>query len=61
MNEEFEELSQAEDEGIDINDPWQVLLLCRSLNVTKSQLEAAVRAVGNDSQDIRHYLLDQHH
>jgi hypothetical protein len=61
MNEEFEELSQTEDRDIDINDPWQVLLLCRSLNVTKSQLEAAVRAVGNDSHDIRHYILDQHH
>ena len=61
MNEEFEEISQTEQRDIDINDPWQVLLLCRSLNVTKSQLEAAVRAVGNDSQEIRHYILDQHH
>jgi hypothetical protein len=61
MNEEREQISQDEEREIDIKDPWQVLLWCRSLNVTKSQLEAAVLAVGNNSEEIRHYLMDQHH
>ncbi len=57
MNEERESLARPDDEQeIDIRNSWQVLLWCRTLGITKSQLEEAINAVGTDADAITRYI-----
>ena len=58
MNEQ-ESLSPPAEDQIDVKDSWQVLWWCRILNITKTQLETAVDAVGCEPKDIRHYLFQR--
>ncbi len=41
---------------IDMDDSWLVLWWCRQLGLTKSQLEQAVRTVGNSITEVKEYL-----
>jgi hypothetical protein len=45
-----------EEWSIDMDDSWLVLWWCRQLGLTKSQLEHAVRAVGNSIVEVKDYL-----
>ncbi len=60
MNDEREELVPSGDGQINIRDAWQVLWWCRSLNITKTQLETAIEAVGNDPEVVRRYVINKH-
>lgn len=57
MNDEREALVPSEDERINTKDAWQVLLWCRNLNITKTQLEIAIAAVGDDPEDVKRYFI----
>ena len=41
---------------IDINDPSEVKNWCRDLGCTKSELKAAVKAVGTSASKVRQWL-----
>jgi hypothetical protein len=56
MNDEHYLPTSSEDERIDTRDSWQVLWWCRTLNITKTQLEDAINAVGNEPGDVKRYL-----
>jgi hypothetical protein len=60
MNDELEALSPLENERIDVKDAWQVLWWCRSLNITKTQLELAIDAVGDEPDCIMQYFSHNH-
>lgn len=46
---------------INIHDPWQVLWWCQYFCVSKSDLEAAIRATGSTAVDeIQGYLRNYH-
>jgi hypothetical protein len=60
MNDERETLSPSEKERIDVKDAWQVLWWCRSLNITKTQLEIAIEAVGDEPDNIRQFISHNH-
>jgi hypothetical protein len=55
MNDEHKP-SASENNQIDVSDAWQVLWWCRVFNITKSQLESAVAAVGNEPEDVRRFI-----
>ena len=55
MTDHNEAILRLADWEINMNDAWQVLWCTRYLNVTKSQLETAVNAVGPVLADIRMY------
>ena len=52
-------IAQHSDWRLDLSDAWQVLWWCRYLEITKSQLEAAVGSVGNCIGDIQQFLSAQ--
>ncbi len=56
MANEQNQMVQPEDWRINVNDAWQVLWWCRSLGITKTQLEKAISTVGNVIIDIKHHL-----
>ncbi len=60
MNDEREGLAPSGDDRINIRDAWQVLWWCRSLNITKTQLEAAIDEVGSEPEDVRRYISSKH-
>jgi hypothetical protein len=60
MNDEREALRPSENDRIDVKDAWQVLWWCRSLNITKTQLEIAIDAVGDDPDSIMQYFSRNH-
>ena len=41
---------------ISLSEPWEVRWWCESLGVTETQLQAAVKAVGNSVANVRSYL-----
>lgn len=41
---------------INVNEPWEVNWWCKAFGVTKSQLEAAVKAVGTSVTKVKQYL-----
>ena len=48
----------TDDWSVNLNDSWQVLLWCRELGLTKTQLESAVQAAGPQLANVRHFLGD---
>jgi hypothetical protein len=41
---------------VNVNEPWEVDYWCKEFNCTKSQLIAAVKAVGTSSSKVRAYF-----
>jgi hypothetical protein len=56
MANETLQLGQQENWTINVQDAWEVLWFCRSLGITKSQLEGAINAVGSTVMDIKQHF-----
>ncbi len=56
MTNERDQEPPEDEMQVDTGDPWEVLLLCRNLGITKTQLEIAVHAVGTSLDDIRLFI-----
>lgn len=50
--------ARANETQIDTADPWDLFLWCRTLGITKSQLETVIQTVGTSLEDIRRHVED---
>jgi hypothetical protein len=56
MANETLQMIEQDNRTIDIKDAWEVLWFCRTLGITKSQLEYAINKVGDTVMDIRRHF-----
>ena len=48
--------AKMEDWNINVEDAWEVLWFCRTLDITKNQFESAINTVGTTVTDIRQHF-----
>ena len=56
MANETIQMNAQENWTIDVKDAWEVLWFCRQLGITKTQLESAIKKVGNAVIEIQHHF-----
>lgn len=59
MKNELNSMALLEDWTINLKDSWQVLWLCNSLGITKTQLERAIESVGTMVIDVKGFVAPQ--
>ncbi len=59
MSDDIGPGARANDTDINTGDPWDMFLWCRTLGITKSQMETAIQSVGTSLEHIRRYVEDE--